>query len=237
MARRVRKSSRPALGRSSRPRERLVSGPDINLRYSKAGRETLAAIAEELAQVSEPQTRVRALARAASSPEIAVRETLAGRETLGAIAAELRNVPRSPVTTRPYGDRISNAPGAKAPPRNPMATAPEIDVRQTTIGRDTMAAIHGELASEEPPNEDEAPTSSVLSAQTVELYEMMTFVAKGDVAQLSSTSARRHFVNERLLHRLPVTRIDDVNRIDVTPWTERGTVLIRVWCKVLPPSV
>jgi hypothetical protein len=237
LTKRARKSSRPVLGRSSRPRERLVSGPDINLKYSKAGRETLAAIAEELSQVSEPSDRVRALARAASSPEIAVRETVAGRETLGAIAAELREDPRTAINTKPYGDRISNAPGAKAPPRPTLGTAPEIDIRQTSIGRDTMAAINSELAIEEAVDEDDAPTSSVLAAQSIELYEMMTFVAKGDVAKLSSANARRDFVRDRLLHRLPVMTLDDVDRVDVTPWTERGTVLVRVWCRVVPPQL
>jgi hypothetical protein len=28
--------------------------------------------------------------------------------------------------------------------------------------------------------------------------------------------------------------MDDVDRIDVTPWTVKGTVIVRVWCVVRP---
>jgi hypothetical protein len=216
----------------------MVSGPDINLRYSKAGRETLAAIAEELMGTAEPQARVRALARAASSPDIAVRETLAGRDTLGAIAEELREEPRAEFATKPYGDRISNAPGAQAPSRPTFETGPEINVRESMLGRDTMAAITAELTGANEvasdPTDQEAPDSSVVAAQSVALFEMATFVARGDIAQLSSPNARRTFVETRLLHRLPVDSMKWVDRIDVTPWTERGTVIIRVWCAVPP---
>src|SRR5690606_16255864 len=70
VAKRVRKSSRPVLGRSSRPRDRVVSGPEIKMSYAQVGRDTLAAIAEELqAAAAEGLTapeRVRAFARAAS---------------------------------------------------------------------------------------------------------------------------------------------------------------------------
>jgi hypothetical protein len=64
---------------------------------------------------------------------------------------------------------------------------------------------------------------------------MATFVVRGDLAQLSSVAARRRFVTDRLLHRLPVESIEEVDRIDVTPWTVRGTVIVRVWCRVPPP--
>ena len=49
VAKRVRKSSRPALGRSARPRERILSGPDIKLGYGRLGRDTLAATAGRVA--------------------------------------------------------------------------------------------------------------------------------------------------------------------------------------------
>ncbi len=254
MSRRSRKSSRPALGRASRPRDRIYSGPDIKLGYARVGQDTLAAIAEELNAAGRgeltPKQRVRALARAASAPEIAVRETLAGRETLGAIAQELRGVAtRAPMNTKPYGDRISNAPGATTPAMTIdwQDSGPEISVRPTSVGRETMAAIHDELQqehSDEPTtglrtrHESEGqglPNSEVRPAESrdaIEVFEMMTFVARGEVAQLASTSVRRDFVEEHLMHRLPVSDISEVDRIDVTPWTVKGTVIIRVWCRV-----
>ncbi len=62
---------------------------------------------------------------------------------------------------------------------------------------------------------------------------MVTFVVRGpELSRLSSQQARRDFVAERLLQRLPVASIDKVDRIDVTPWTVRGTVIVRVWCRV-----
>lgn len=249
LVKRVRKSSRPVLGRSSRPRERIHSGPDIKLGYARIGRETLAAIAEELEAAAgdelTPPERVRAFARAASSPEISVRETLAGRETLGAIAQELRSgAVRNPLNTKPYGDRISNAPGASVPGQRHLETSPEISVHQSPIGRETLAAINEELrepSSDEPitgvrarkaSTEQDAPSSSVYPANAIDVFEMMTFVARGEVSELASMVARRAFVEQRLLHRLPVASMAQVDRIDVTPWTVKGTVIVRVWCSV-----
>ncbi len=116
-------------------------------------------------------------------------------------------------------------------PRN-RDTAPEvITIEERPIGRETLAAIAEELARENAaflrdlPQEDDAP---------LEIMEMATFVVRGrDVMRLSSEAARREFVAERLMHRLPVASIDEVDRIDVTPWTVRGTVVLRVWCKVV----
>jgi hypothetical protein len=117
-------------------------------------------------------------------------------------------------------------------PRN-RDTAPEvITIEERPIGRETLAAIAEELARENaaflrdlPEDEDAA----------MDIMEMATFVVRGrEVSRLSSDAARREFVAERLMHRLPVKSMDEVDRIDVTPWTVRGTVVLRVWCKVRP---
>lgn len=219
--------------------------------YGQVGRETLAAIAEELqAATAEGLTapgRVRALAGAASSPEIAIGETLAGRETLAAIAEELRPPVRGPMSTLRYGDRISNAPGARVPSGSFDDTSPEISVSSSGVGRETLAAINADLETQGPEEpttgvrprttqDREAPSSSVQPTHAaIEVFEMMTFVARGEVSELASTTARRAFVEERLLHRLPVAGMEEVDRIDVTPWTVKGTVIVRVWCIVPPP--
>ncbi|HEY6724612.1 MAG TPA: hypothetical protein VI197_11290 [Polyangiaceae bacterium] len=229
----------------------MLSGPEIKTGYGQVGRDTLAAIAEELqAAAAEGLTapeRVRAFARAASSPEIAIEESLAGRETLAAINEELLLTPmRGPMATLRYGDRISNAPGARVPSAPPFDNGPEISISSSGVGRETLAAINEDLTApvtEEPTTgvrpraaqDREPPSSSVQPTPTgIEVFEMMTFVARGEVSELASTTARRAFVEERLLHRLPVTGMAEVDRIDVTPWTVKGTVIVRVWC-IVPP--
>jgi hypothetical protein len=64
---------------------------------------------------------------------------------------------------------------------------------------------------------------------------MITFLVRHpDASALASDDARRRFVKERLVHRLPDRSMASVARIDVTPWTERDTVILRVWCEVPP---
>jgi len=253
VAKRVRKSSRPVLGRSSRPRDRVVSGPEIKMGYGRAGQDTLAAIAEELqAAATEGLTlseHVAPFARSAAAPEIVIGEAHAGRETLAAIAEELRPM-RGPMSTLRYGDRISNAPGSRVPSvpsASTLDTAPEISISSSAVGRETLAAINADLTTDalvepttavrpRPAPERDAPSSSVQPTQAaIEVFEMMTFVARGEVSELASTTARRAFVEERLLHRLPVAGMHEVDRVDVTPWTVKGTVIVRVWCIVPPP--
>ena len=172
----------------------------MQISYSAAGHETLAAIHEELAgalAVPAP-TSPRD-----DAPEISVVEAPAGRETLALIAEEARP-PRAPQDTLTYGDRISNAPGAKTPSRAP---AP-------------LAAAEA------------SPPASVAEVPFA-IFEMLTFVVQGpEIAQLSSDTVRRRFVEEHLLQRLPAKDMAQVERVDVTPWTVRGTVVVRVWCKL-----
>ncbi len=128
-------------------------------------------------------------------PEVSVVEGPVGRETLALITEMARPI-RSEQDTLNYGDRISNAPGARTPSRAP---APRLE-----------------------------PVPVPLA-----IFEMLTFVVQGaEIASLSSEAVRRRFVEEHLHHRLPQTGMASVERIDVTPWTVQGTVVVRVWCKV-----
>jgi hypothetical protein len=178
--------------------------PDVQISYSPAGHETMAAIAEELLA---PATQLASVALD-DAPEVSFAEGPVGRETLALIAEEARPL-RLPQSTLSYGDRISNAPGAKTPSRAP---AP--------------------LAERESPIRAAGPESGTAEAPFA-IFEMLTFVVQGpEIAQLSSEAVRRRFVEEHLLHRLPARNMAQVERIDVTPWTVRGTVVVRVWCKV-----
>ena len=177
----------------------------MQISYSPAGHETLAAIAEELLapsveMVSETHD---------DAPEVSFAEGPVGRETLALIAEEARPL-RASQTTLNYGDRISNAPGAKTPSRAPAPLAESPSRTPSSEG------------SESSPSE--APFA---------IFEMLTFVVQGpEIAQLSSDAVRRRFVAEHLLHRLPAQNMAQVDRVDVTPWTVRGTVVVRVWCKL-----
>jgi len=191
---------------------------------------------------------------------VSIAEAPAGRETLALMAEAVQPV-RAEQSTLSYGDRISNAPGARTPSRAPGAlhsvtrtppqsSAPEISIGESAVGRETLAVITAELlpSVREVPAANAPPPSSLLGASmraeasTIDesaslapfaIFEMLTFVVQGpETASLSSEALRRRFVEEHLLQRLPAKSMDQVDRVDVTPWTVRGTVVVRVWCKV-----
>jgi hypothetical protein len=219
----------------------------LQVSYTPAGTETLAAISEELSAAVDTKDE---------PPEVSFSESVAGRETLAAIQHQLEPM-RAQQTTLSYGDRLSNAPGARTPsfaPRvphakaAPLASSPEITMSQTAMGRETLAAIASELAPSSGPRasvpdraslpdraHDEHPSRPTPASEPTPfaIFEMMTFVVQGSEAtQLSSEALRRRFVERHLLHRLPAARMDSVDRIDVTPWTQRDTVVVRIWCRL-----
>jgi hypothetical protein len=186
------------------PKRRSVapSAPEVKLSYARAGRDTLAAIEEELAKPA---------LGAAEAPVIEISETPAGRDTMAAIAEELADAMRPRQNTLPYGDKISNAPGAPSPSRAPKSPA---DTPQPSAAEGT------------PP---EAPRAA---PDAIEIFELLTFIVRGNqVGDLSTDALRRRFVEQHLLHRVPSGSIDSVERIEVTPWTAKGTMVVRVWIR------
>jgi len=168
------------------------SAPEVKVGYKTAGRETMAAIEEELRAPRLSTTE---------APVIEISEAPAGRDTMAAIAEELANEMRPRQNTLRYDDKISNAPGAKSPSRMP---APAI-----------------------------APISQPgVAAEGIEIFELLTFIIRGNKAfDLSTDALRRSFVGEHLLHRLPSASLDAVERIEVTPWSAKGTMVVRLWCR------
>jgi hypothetical protein len=151
----------------------------------------MAAIAEELIFREQPRPKVDD-----DAPEVSVVEGPAGRETLAVIERVAH--PRPRMATLDYGDRISNAPGAKTPSHTPAA-----------------------------------PRAPIPHAVAPAIFEMLTFVVQGaDAGSLASESQRRRFVEAHLLHRVPAQDMTRVDRVDVTPWTVKDTLVVRVWCKV-----
>lgn len=142
---------------------------------------------------------------ATSQPDIRLGYAPAGRGTLDAIHGELAT---------PTGDRDSSTP--------------EILVKETVAERDTLSAIMEEARSAVPVRESSTPDLAPL-----EVFEMLTFVVRGSEAQrMSSDSSRQQFVQAHLLPRLPVASMADIERVEVTPWTTPGTLVVRVWCRV-----
>lgn len=190
---------------SGKRRSVTPSAPEVKLGYASAGRDTLAAIEAELAA---PALGV------AEAPSIEISETPAGRETMAAIEQELSDAARPRLHTLPYGDRISNAPGARAPSRAPAS--PRDDTPEISVHAEADAA-------------GEAPLDS---PNLLEIFELLTFMVRGnEVGDLSTDALRRRFVAAHLLHRVPHHSLDAVERIEVTPWTAQGTMVVRVWCK------
>jgi hypothetical protein len=125
--------------------------------------------------------------------------------------------PRKPVMTHPGVAPPANSPRGGTNP----------------VGRDTLDAIAQAVL-----HDGKTPPSSTRTrAVELEAYELANFVVRGEnLGQLASEATRREFVAERLLHRLPVTSMDHVERIDVAPWSVKGTLILRVWCRVQPPA-
>jgi hypothetical protein len=188
------------------------SAPEVKLTYASAGRETMAAIEQELAG---PRLG------SADAPVIEISEAPAGRETMAAIAEELAEVMRPRQNTLPYADKISNAPGARSPSRVPAPPAPP-----------SPAAAIADDAPEVTIGAEPAPLTPRLAPAALEIFELLTFIIRGSgVGDLSTDALRRRFVEEHLLHRVPSGSIADVERIEVTPWTAKGTMVVRVWCR------
>lgn len=212
-------------GQRTPPRAAQSSVPEIRTRFEPVGRETLAAIAEELAGVDPSGDQV-----------IKPSSGAFGRDTLAAIESEL--MPEKPAaealgtparrerrqtlgfehrreasTSTPQDSRALALTSAERPgPKGPRSHS--TDGTQEAKSARAPAEVGGEPACD--------------------VFEMVTFVVRGDLARLSSSKARQDFVAERLIHRLPIKSMAEVDRIDVTPWTVHGTVIVRVWCLVPP---
>lgn len=259
-----RKEPPPPPSRQAAARQVETSAPEIRVGYGPAGRETLAAIAEELVAVVQtvqagapaekphkgqdpasqgdrrttgfeersavPRVKApKASPRPGSAPDIAFGHAAVGRETMSAIAEELVSEPTTGVRSR-----MSTLGFEETRKRHPaQESGPELVTEPRPAGRDTLAAIERELESKLGGSDPESGTHARSEEAALEVFEMATFVVRGpELSRLSSQQARRDFVAERLMHRLPVTTIDEVDRVDVTPWTVRGTVIVRVWCRV-----
>jgi hypothetical protein len=211
----TKKASKASIGKR---RSLAPSAPEVKLSYKAAGRDTMAAIDEELSA---------SRASTAEAPVIEISETPVGRETMAAITEELAEAMRPRQNTLPYADKISNAPGARSPSR-----APTPPPAAATKAAKAVKAAKGNDGPEVTISAEPAPPTPRLAPDGLEIFELLTFIIRGSgVGDLSTDALRRRFVAEHLLHRVPSGSIDDVERIEVTPWTAKGTMVVRVWCR------
>lgn len=200
----------PPVPAPARARTPEVSTPEITVHKSTVGRDTLAAIIDELGEHEAPTAiREQAPPTGAFRPEM---PTLGYEQRPRAVLPE--------------------------PSRRPLTSAPEvIVVGDAPIGRATMAAIEEELTASfleltAPP----APSPKA-SPEPTEVFEIVTFVVKGgEIFSKASEDARREFVGKYLRKRLPVASMEDVKRIDASSGAERGSVILRVWCRLTLPA-
>jgi hypothetical protein len=184
---------------------------------------------------------------------------------LSAIAEEMAR--DSTQKYRPKLDTLDYEDRPAAPSvRSEQSSSPEvITIGEATMGRATLAAIDEALAAEarammaaaegaelaSPVSETRHTASSNAAASAprphaaprpaitpAEIFEISTFIVEGDeIFSKASDKARRDFVEERLLHRLPALSMNEVVRIDFSRGAAPNTVILRVWSKVgAPPA-
>lgn len=184
-----------------------------------AGRDTLSAIAEELARdlpkkhrpkldtidyEDRPAPAPGPRTTEGSSPEvITIGEATMGRATLAAIDEALAAEARAMMAAAErQGAAESRHTASSAYPGSPPRTA----------------------------------LASLPALEPAEIFEISTFIIEGDeIFSKASEKSRRDFVEKRLLHRLPALSMDEVVRIDVSRGAAPNTVIMRVWSKVGQP--
>jgi hypothetical protein len=172
-----------------------------------------------------------------SAPEITVTSAPIGRETLAAIAEEFTRAEpaiRFKVDTIRYDERPKPPSSKKAS----VGSSPElITVGEAPIGRATLAAIEAELFIEALAAVPEKKPSPVASPSRSNIFEISVFLVEGDEISASTPEeARRAFVQQRLMHRLPALSMQEVVRIDVSPGPTPQAVMLHVWSRVVCTS-
>jgi hypothetical protein len=145
-----------------------------------------------------------------------------------------RPQPKGRVTTMPYEER----PKPANTRRLPYGSAPEL-ITIDEVGRASLAAIEEALLTErfETGAVRPARPASAAAPEPAFIFEISTFVVEGaEVFGKASERQRREFVERRLLHRLPVLSMQQVERIDMTPGATPNTMILRVWSRVDTPA-
>jgi hypothetical protein len=189
------------------------------LKRAVAGRDTLSAIAEELARDLPKKHR----------PKL---DTLNYEDRPAPPSG-----PRQTESSSPEVITIGEATMGRA-------TLAAIDEALAAEARAMMAAAERQAVAEARHNASSANTGtaarvgpgSLPSLAPAEIFEISTFIIEGDeIFSKASEKSRRDFVERRLLHRLPALSMDEVIRIDVSRGAAPNTVIMRIWSKVGQP--
>jgi hypothetical protein len=200
----VEATTRPA-SRSSRPRPPRPDPPqpEITVRRAPAGRETLAAIEEELAREAP----------------IPIRPKL---DTL-----RYEDRPAPPPSSRPPQ---GSAPEVITIEEGPIGRNTQAAIDEA-LARDSVAAWPVSTGAAAPVSTTRPSVLS--APEPAQIFEISTFVIEGDeIFGKASERSRREFVERRLLHRLPAMSMAEVVRIDVSRGGAANTVILRIWSKV-----
>lgn len=122
------------------------------------------------------------------------------------------------------------------PPVSRESSAPEIEVGTRPMGRDTLAAITGDLAHELLRAISlEERSAWLLQLEEAIVLEPFRFEVRGaPMLARPNDALRREFVAARLLHRLPVRSMDDVLRVDAAP-TADDALTLTLWVRIPEP--
>lgn len=170
------------------------------------------------------------------------KEEAAGRDTLSAISDDYKRAAlhlggRQRTTTKHYGDRISNAPGAVSPKTaRAMDTSPEVTISLQPAGRETYAVIAEEHRREMPDIEIVADDSADgLSDEewlaSLDIEQVHSFVVSAPIEEFEGPAVRFQLVEKRLLAKIPGATMDSVSRIEFTR-EDDDKVAVRVWTVV-----
>lgn len=247
------RSSRPRPPRpeTSRPApfRQESSQPEITLKRAVAGRDTLHAIAEELARDAPQKHRPKLdtldyedrpvvkgpRTEQTSSPEvITIGEATMGRATMEAIdealAAEARAMMAAAEADAEAEAEDEPTVVLKAPPGS-------IDGPPASVARARTSAVDTRHAASFNPSRVTQPgVAPRATLEPAQIFEISTFIVEGEeIFSKASDKSRRDFVEQRLLHRLPALSMEEVVRIDVSRGAAPNTVILRVWSKVVTP--
>jgi hypothetical protein len=148
--------------------------------------------------------------------------------------------PPTSVTFDPNGRSQMVTMDYQDPPPNRgrrESSEPTIETGLQPMGRETLAAITTDLAQELlKALSSEERANWLLQLEDAMVLEPFRFEVRGaPMLARPNDTIRREFVAVKLLHRLPVRTIDQVERIDVAPTADDGLTLT-IWVKIPEPG-
>jgi hypothetical protein len=188
------------------------------LRRAVAGRDTLSAIADDLAHDLPRKHRPKL-----DTLDYEDRPASPSRPEMGS-SPEVITIGESPIG-RATMAAIDEALAAEA--RAMMAAAEEKDAEARHAASSSTDA--GTAAPR-------AKFASLPALEPAQIFEISTFIVEGDeIFSKASERSRRDFVEQRLLHRLPALSMKEVVRIDFSRGAADNTIILRIWSKVGQP--